>query len=242
MRKKITRSVLIILFMLSLIAVAHFVAFPEETRCILIPISNFEKTANIYFSKNTPTEKISHLQEIQNDAGKRVAACWKNELILDYKLVYCNSEKDFDQCGHAGAPAATQLKCGAYIVLKEESLNKDIIAHEIAHTVLYRNIGWYRLVFKIPTWFNEGLAMQVDERDYYSIDTLLSKKNKGILLPDVTKLSKPQEFFAGDHEAVILNYSTAKFVVHAWLKTHSLKKFIREIKNGKSFEVAYEQE
>lgn len=242
MKKKATKVISIILLMLPMIAAAHFVAFPEESRCMLIRFADFEKVGNIYFRENTAPEKIANLKTIENDARKRVTAFWQKELLLDYEIIYCNNENDFDHYGHAGAPAATQLKCGAYIVLKEESLDRDILAHEMSHTVLYRNIGWYRSVFKIPIWFNEGLAMQVDERDYYSIDTLLAKKNKGLVLPDITKLNKAQDFFAGNHEAVMLNYSTAKYIVHEWLKTHSLERFIREIKNGKSFEAAYKQE
>ncbi len=80
----------------------------------------------------------------------------------------------------------------------------NILSHEISHTVLYRKIGWYRLHFKIPTWFDEGLAMQVDDRDYYSIDTLLNKKAAGLILPDVTNNGysrKISQWFNGTNNA-----------------------------------------
>ena len=239
MKKKITRSVLIILLMLPLIAVAHFFAFPEETRCILIRFADFEKTGNIYFRKSASVEKIKSLREIKTLAESRVSNFWGKNCLLDYDIIYCNNKKDFDRYGHAGAPAATQLKCGAYVVIGADGLDKDIIAHEISHTVLYDNIGWYKTKFKIPTWFDEGLAMQVDDRNYYSIDSLFLKNNNGLTLPDVMLLKRPQDFFAGTTETVMLNYTTAKFIVHEWLKTHSLLKFITAINNGEPFETAY---
>ena len=242
MKKKIQRSVFIILIMLPLIAGAHFFAFPEETRCILIRFADFEKKENIYFRKNTTPEKINSLHEIRSAAEKKVSDFWGKDILLDYDIIYCNTEKDFSHYGHAGAPAATQLKWGAYVVVRDIGLDKDIIAHEISHTVLYNNIGWYKTKFKIPTWFDEGLAMQVDDRKYYSIDSLLSKKNKGLGLPDVSQLKRPKDFFAGKAETVMLNYATAKFSVHEWLKTHSLNKFIRKINSGAGFKEAYEQQ
>ena len=242
MKKKLLRSIFIILLMLPLIAVAHYFAFPEETNCILIRFADFEKNENLFFRKNTPAEKIITLQKIRVVAENRLQHFWGKQTILNYDIVYCNNEKDFNRYGHAGAPAATQLKCGAWVVVKEESLDEDIVAHEISHTILYNNIGWYKTRFEIPLWFSEGLAMQVDDRNYYSIDTLLAKKNSGLVLPDVTQLRNASGFYAGTRETIMLNYATSKYIVHEWLKTHSLSRFIEDINKGLGFEKSYRQE
>ncbi len=239
MKKKIIRSFLIIFLMLPLLAAAHFFIFPQETRCILIRFADFDKQENIYFRHSTKVEKINTLLKIRSAAEERNNKFWKNNCLLNYRIIYCNTEKDFNDYGHPGVPAVTQLKMGACVVLKDESLDIDILAHEIAHTVLYNNIGWYKTMFKIPIWFNEGLAMQVDGRSYYSIDTLLLKKKNGLVLPDVMQFKKTGDFFSGTSASVMLNYATAKFVVHEWLKTHSLKKFINAIDKGENFETAY---
>jgi len=206
---------------------------------MLIRFADFEKKENIYFRKNTASGKINELLVKRSMAEKRVNEFWKKNSVLDYDFVYCDNEQDFNDYGHAGAPAVTQLKMGAWIVLQEESLDVDIIAHEISHTVLYNNIGWYKTRFTIPAWFNEGLAMQVDDRDYYSVDSLMEKKRSGVQLPDITKMKNMGDFLSGSHEQVMLNFSTAKYVVQEWLKTHSLQNFIEAIRNGKSFEQAY---
>ena len=60
-------------------------------------------------------------------------------------------------------------------------------------------------------------------------------------VPDVTKLKDPDAFFAGDNEMVMLNFTAAKYLLHEWLKTHSLTKFIVAINAGEKFENAYSQ-
>lgn len=241
MKKKIFKISLLVLLMLPMIALAHFWAFPEETRCILIRFSDFEKKENVYFRKDCSKTELDKLFQLETTAANRVKSFWGNKTVFDYSIIYCNTLTDFNHYGHVGVPAATQLKCGAYIVLQEESLDKDIIAHEMAHTVLYNNIGWYKTKFKIPTWFDEGLAMQVDDRDYYSIDSLLAKQQQGLKLPDIRMYEKPAAFFSGTGEEIMLHFSTAKYAVHEWLKTHSLEKFIDAMNNGKDFEEAWKQ-
>lgn len=233
------KCLLVFLLLLPVIAIAHYIAFPQETRCILIGFSDFERSGNIYYKKNISPGKLQVLQQIMASAEKKDRLFWQDNTIVNYKLICCSTEKDFNKYAPAGTPAATNMKLGAYIVIKDAGIDENIIAHEIAHTILYRNIGWYKRTFIIPTWFDEGLAMQVDDRDYYSIDSLLAKKNAGLSLPDVTKLKNPSNFFSGDNETVMLNYATAKYIVHDWLKTHSLKSFIEALKRGKSFEKAY---
>lgn len=235
MKKKFLRTLFLILMMLPVLAFAHFIAFPQETRCILIQFSSFEKEGNIYFRKDAGADKIKRLNEIKLIAERKVRAFWQADTDLNYNLIYCSNEKDFAKYGVAGAPAATQLKMGAYVVVNEAGLDTSVIAHEISHAVLYRNIGWYRVKFKIPTWFDEGLAMQADDRDYYSVDSLMAKKAAGVKLPDITIMSSPKDFFSPDYETTLLRFSTAKYIVREWLKEHSLNQFISDMNAGKDF-------
>lgn len=76
--------------------------------------------------------------------------CWLQNTLLDYKLIYCSNKQDIENFMPADAPAATYTKLGAYIVLQDEGIDENILAHELCHTILYRNIGWYKKTFKIP--------------------------------------------------------------------------------------------
>ena len=207
--KKIFRTILIILLFLPLIAVAHFIVFPQETRCMLIEYSDFKKQENIFYRKDVPATSIQQLIKIKKEAEKKVAIFWKDSEHINYKLIYCEAAEDYKNYGREGAPAVVNIKMGAYVVIPKDMLDVNILSHEISHTVLYRKIGWYKYRFKIPTWFDEGFAMQVDMRDYYSTDAL-SRKNSGIILPDVTQMNTPEKFRKGSNDQVILNYLNAK--------------------------------
>ncbi|MEP6927772.1 MAG: hypothetical protein ABI834_09055 [Ginsengibacter sp.] len=239
MVKKISKIIFIILLFLPLLAAAHFFVFPQETRCILIEFADFKNQENIYYRKGVSENTVEQLLKIKLGAEKSVQAFWKDANCFNYKLIYCEAESDYKNYGREGSPAVTNIKMGAYIVIPKNMFDVNILAHEISHTVLYRKIGWWHLHFKIPTWFDEGLAMQVDDRDYYSIDTLLKKKTAGIILPAVTQMDTPEKFHNGSLEQIMLNYSTAKYVVHEWLLKHSLNTFIEAINDGYSFDKSY---
>jgi hypothetical protein len=52
-------------------------------------------------------------------------------------------------------------------------------------------------------------------------------------------MDTPEKFQGGSAEQVMLNYSTAKYVVHEWLSKNSLDTFIELINKGNSFEKSY---
>ncbi len=239
MKKLLKRALIIVVVLLPLMTFAHFMVFPQETRCIFISFYNFEHKQNVYYSKTTTqVENLFHLKKAAED---KVKSFWKENAVLDYTLIYCNNENEYNKYGTANTSATTQRKLGAFVVISNEGVDEQIIAHEITHTILYNHIGWYKAIYKIPTWFEEGLAMQVDDRKKYAIDVLQTKINNGLTLPDVTTIATGAKFYTGDDDAITLNYATVKDVIHEWLKTHSLKKFIEAIKHGAAFKKAYEE-
>jgi hypothetical protein len=241
MRKLLKRTFIITLVLLPLMTFAHFMVFPQETRCILISFSNFEKKGNVYYSKTTTVEKLENLFQLQKVAEDKVKSFWGENALLGYTLIYCNSEKDYNKYGTPNTPATTQRKLGAYVVLSNEGVDEQMIAHEITHTILYNHLGWYKAITKIPTWFEEGLAMQVDDREKYSIDSLQTKINNGFVLPNLSTIANGAQFYSGDDDAITLHYTMAKYIIFEWLKTHSLSKFIEVMKSGVSFKNAYQE-
>ena len=115
-------------------------------------------------------------------------------------------------------------------------MDLDIIAHEISHAEFYERIGFYKFNFKIPSWFKHGLAMQNDYRDYYSDDTLKVKSDNFKNLPAIKSFKSDGQFYAGSREQIMLNYMAAKHEVKNWYTKEKLKKFLKEINSGKTFE------
>ena len=237
-KKIILRSFLIFCILIPIAAFAHFFIFPEESKCILIDYSNFKKDGRLYFNANTPAAKIDTVKLIIEKASLRVAGFW-GQKYGNPKFIYCDNDQDFKNYGNARLdPATTQYKLGPYIVISKEGIDMDIIAHEISHAELYERLGFYKMMFIIPRWFDEGLAMQNDYRDYYSEDTFKVKSGNLRNLPDIQQF-KSGGFYEGSQEQVMLNYMTAKHEVKNWYTLQKLDRLIMDLNAGKSFEEAY---
>jgi hypothetical protein len=241
-KKIMGRTVLIFLIVIPISAFAHFIVFPEQTRCILIDYSDFKKDGRLYFNNNTPKNKVDTVKILMGLASNRVAEFW-GQKICNPKFIYCENDERFKEYGGSyQIPALTHLKFGSYIVIINEGVDLDIIAHEISHAEFYKRIGFYNWSFKIPRWFDEGLAMQNDNRNYYSEDTLKLKSNNYKNLPDVKKLKSGKQFNEeGSHEKILLNFMIAKHEVKNWYTKEKLDKLIKDINSGKTFEEAFGQ-
>lgn len=91
----------------------------------------------------------------------------------------------------------------ACMVIGQEGRNVDVVAHELTHAALFERLGaWNRE--RLPTWFDEGLAMQVDDRERYQgapVDRA------------VRELRRPGLFFV---EPLSEHYASARALVAAW--------------------------
>ena len=239
LKKIIIRTCSVFIILIPIAAFAHFIIFPQETRSILIDYSNFKKEGRIYFNSSTPQIKIDSLKSLINQASIRIDHFW-GQKTCNPKFIYCDNKEEFKKyCYNPSVPAVTYSKLGAVIVLSADAIDPDIIAHEFSHAEFYHRIGFYDRTFKIPTWFDEGLAMQNDYRDYYSDDTLKVKSGNFKNLPDIKNFKSAGQFLAGSHEQIMLNYMTAKHEVKNWYTKEKLNQFIKDINSGKTFKEAY---
>jgi hypothetical protein len=239
LKKIIFRTFFVFVIIIPLAAFAHYIVFPQETRSILISCSNFKNDGRLYFNAATPQNKIDTLNGLIQKATERVAAFW-GQKTCNPTFIYCYTKDDFKKYSISPAvPAVTYLKSGSYIVLSNEGAGLDIIAHEMSHAELYERIGFYNKLTKIPMWFDEGLAMQNDYRNYYSEDTLKVKSSNFKNMPGVKLFKTGAQFYAGDRERIMLNYMAARHEVKNWYTKEKLDKLIKDLNSGISFEEAY---
>ena len=243
MKKKYFKRITVALVMIfGGILLTHALIFPNETRSIGVFLYDFEKDGKLYYRPDVSEKKIVKLQKLLKQAEQRVADFW-GEKTADPTFIFCDNDQDYKKFGNpAGSPAITFLKFKGYVVISQDGMDLDILSHEISHVELYKRIGFFNRLFDIPIWFDEGLAMQVDYRPYYSIDTLQKLSDNFTKLPKVTTMNSPAEFFSGTHEEIMQNFRAAKYKVSQWYEFDVLKNFVEAIKSGKSFEDAYNQE
>ena len=241
MKKIVLRTFFIVLLMLPVIAFAHYFAFPQESRCILIDFSGFKKEGQLYYTPGTPAGKIDSLKSIIRQASDRIVAFY-GQKTCNPTFIYCNTDEEFAKYGTPYSdPATTHFKLGNYIVISNEGIDPDIIAHELGHAEFNTRVGFYAITFKVPVWFNEGLAMQNDNRRYYSEDTLKARSDNYRKMPGIEKINTPALFYGGTAEQVMLNFMAAKHEVRQWYTPQKLATLIQDMHTNRSFEAAYKK-
>ncbi len=192
---------------------------------------------NIYVSPTLSEEQRANLLEFYLLADERVRELWGSTTALPVLLVgdtmgFLNRYGEGST--HAGMTYFTPL--GSYIILDPSGTNVNVIAHELCHAELTERVGWRVRQKEVPTWFDEGLAMLVDERFPNWYDELLLMSRGGTDLPELDDLKTPRQFF---NERGLLNYFVAKKLVKDWytLKgAEGLKKLSQNLVSGSSFD------
>lgn len=228
---------LLVFLLISFISISFLHGFvrPQHTRVMLIDWYDFAKDGQLYYRSDVAIVKIDSLKTIITMAENRVGEFW-GTYTASPKVIYCDNDADYRKFGNpALTPAVAFMNLEASVVIHPSGLNLDVIAHEFSHTELFSRIGYLNREKKIPTWFDEGLAMQVDWRPSYSTDSLRSWTDGFIDLPRVRSMVSYRQFGSGD---VRLNYSTAKYEVGKWHTPEKLETFIATINVGGSFDNA----
>lgn len=132
---------------------------------------------------------------------------------------------------------------GLFIIIGPDGLNVDVLSHELAHSELSARVGWYK-TNKIPIWFNEGVATQVDYRSDYSLERWNAITMDGRNIVEVKQFNTPEEFYNDDFELRVNNYTLAKQELAKWLDLvghHGLKDLIDSFKDGDDLYTVYSE-
>lgn len=116
----------------------------------------------------------------------------------------------------------------------------NILAHEALHAEIHHRVGhWYRLT-QIPTWFDEGLAMQVDFRERY----LWSAQFGAVSSSTVQQWTSRSQFFKGDDDELTRHYAMAKEEIRQWVQKlgrEHVYGFLERVRQGGRFAEIYEE-
>jgi len=219
---------------LLLISGSAIAAYKKDISARFIQHSNFiEIKKGIYISPTSTEEQKTQFLELVRNAKNRIVNTY-GEFTASPIIIVCHNAKQREKFSTNSFASAKLLPFSdnkAYIVVGEKGHNLDIVAHELMHAEVFHRIGYYNQLVKIPVWFNEGVAMQVDHREKYNKSAKLGKK--------LNQLKYGWQFFRGDQAA---NYSEAKRELKVWFSYYDYKKLYRmldAIKNGSDFNKLY---
>jgi hypothetical protein len=128
----------------------------------------------------------------------------------------------------------------AVALAQPQAASCALIAHEALHAEIHHRVGhWYRLT-QIPTWFDEGLAMQVDFRGRYMWSLQPAAGGSGTVKQWISR----SQFFSGDDEELTRHYAMAKEEVRLWLqelRRENVYGFLERVRQGDRFVEIYEE-
>ena len=242
-KKILLITIISILFLLVAVSVYFFQFNPTGYRMSVPYRSSFEKISyNVYSNKNysKDTETVNKIIESAKD---RVRAFWGELQCEDNTvIIICDDDKLISKLGGDKNTATIFFPTKTnYISVSDEYFNIDILAHEITHAELHTRLS-AKALQNIPTWFDEGIALQNDYREQYSETQWIAQTDNGKNIVAVEDMDTPSEFYAGTVEERRFRYLNAKHEVSEWLKIHDkqgLLPFLDELNSGENFYTAY---
>ena len=244
-KKRKSFLIIIILALVALVAAAvYFFQFNQYGYIMTVPYrSAFTEIADHVYINKGNIQNHQEILELIEQAEERDRSFWGDLRYLDETIfIICDDEKLIRKIGEDHATVTISFPSEKhYICISDEYLELDILAHEINHAELRVRLK-SRAQAKIPTWFDEGLALQNDYREIYSEEQWISQTDNGKSVVPLEDMDTPAEFYAGEAKDRRFRYLNAKHELNVWLAVHGqqgLLELIDKLNEGEDFNMAY---
>lgn len=192
------------ILVLFLILLVSYILTPQPVNALMVGLSSMTEYENhIYMEQSIPEETQ---KEIIDDYGKSKDKIldFFNEVSASPTIIFVQSPETTKRYAQNRTGQTYYMYWGNYIVIGPNGFNEDVIAHELMHSELRERV---KKKDSIPVWFDEGLAMLVDDR-FSSINT------DKVDFEELERLATRSVFY--DPESSSENYLTAKSEVSRW--------------------------
>lgn len=232
-----------LILLIAAVAVWFFQFNPTGYRMSVSCRASFEIISDNVFVNRNYAGNRDDITVLINEAIARDTDFFGSLVCCDHTvIIICDDEKLLAKLGgdHDTQTVLFPVK-KSYISVSTEYLNVDVLAHELTHAELHERLSGNALR-RIPTWFDEGIALQNDYREQYSSETWAEQTDNGknIIFPE--EMDTAAEFYSGTKEERRFRYLNAKHDVAQWLEAHGLQGFmdlITRLNGGEDFCAAY---
>lgn len=236
------RRFIVLFLLLVLIPTGCAAAYGTQIRCQFVGWSGMRSLpGNVYVDPAMSDSERAAFEAIHTSAVNRNRQFF-GELFSSPIVIVASTPELMNRYGQPGnRTAVTHLAFGtASVVIGPDGANIDVVAHELLHAEVAHRIGWWCREMRLPVWFDEGLAMQVDDREAFGEQAWMARTDAGATAPDVTQLNTQRSFFT---ENSWVHYATSKHEVARWMKVvgrDGLLQLLRDLKDGRSFTDSYQ--
>jgi hypothetical protein len=215
-------------------------ALPGPTACALVGFAGLNSIGQGLLTDSESEAERRRYIELVRDARARIEATFgtpeSNPILV--MLDQSSGLGPFRLNSYGSTQMVGSRAC---VMVGPKGQNVDVVAHELMHAELHHRVGFVQRFLQVPTWFDEGVAMQVDYRSDYLLSAQEAANSDYVRL-----LTTGSAFFAVEREALTRNYASAKAVVASWTArtgAATLYQRLSRIKSGESFaEVVPERE
>lgn len=200
------------------------------------------KDKKTYYSPLLSASLQDSLGSLVQKAEQRNNTFWGGE-EHHYRLVFCATQNEMNKYSGSAQNRTVSRHTfwGTFIVLTREGFDLDVISHELCHSFFWSHLG-YLDQRKIPSWFDEGLAMQLDNRSFLQ-DSILEKSyvtNYGKL----KSIASPEQFYKGGWPLMKKNYIVARIELKQFLSScgmEGVRQIIENLNKGDDFISSYQK-
>ncbi|MBP1639621.1 MAG: hypothetical protein H6Q17_1204 [Bacteroidetes bacterium] len=200
-------------------------------------ISKDKKT---YYSPLLSPSLQDSLSLLVKKAEQRNIAFWRIS-GHKYKIVFCATQNEISKySGNTqNRMVSRHTLLGTFIVLGNEGFDLDVISHELCHSFFWSQLGYFDQR-KIPAWFDEGLAMQLDYRSFLKDSTF--EKNYVTNYETLKAIESPEQFYKNGWPLMKKNYIVARIEVKQFLTScgmDGIQQIIENLNKGDDFVSSY---
>ena len=228
----IQRVVLAVLFAVPLTAAAAVFALPGPAACALAGATGMRTLADGSRTHSASEADHRRYAQLSHDARARIEAAF-GAAEAKPVVIFFNGPEGFGPFRLNGYGSTQMIGGRSCVLIGPQGQNVDVVAHELMHAELHARTGYLAYFLQVPTWFDEGVAMQVDHRPAYALSPQASAK-----AGYVRALTTSAAFADADEKGLTRNYASAKAVVAGWVANAgqaSLYPRLDRLKSGQPF-------
>ena len=227
-RKKTAITVIIAVTILLIASSLYVVEYTTPGYRMSVAMHGFTQVADHIFVDQHWQGDTNQLLLMIGEARERVRAFF-GVTMSNPTVIICDDKQKLALLGGDHDTFTVMFfQASSYISVSSDWLNVDVLAHEFTHAEVHTRVfrGGISFDLPIPTWLDEGLAIQNDYREQYNEQTWLRITENGENVPSIEEYNTAAKFYAGDTEARRQRYCLAGHEVAAWIKQHGKDKMI----------------